>query len=95
MQYSVDSKLSDSRITLYLTGCTCIGEASRQVSDSTLYTHCEYRSFQCFNKSIECVGENWNRIDTVDGCECIYPEESYTVSEICNDVDECEDCSIC
>ena len=41
------------------------------------------------------MGENWNRVDTVDGCECIYPEESYAVSEICNDVDECEDSSIC
>ena len=73
----------------------CLGEASRQASNSTLYTNCENRSFQCFNKSIECVGENWTRVDTVDGCECIYPEESYTVSEICNEVDECEDSSIC
>ena len=81
------SKLSDFGISLYLTGSTCIGEVSRQASDSTLYANCEYRSFQCFNKSIECVGENWNRVDTVDGCECIYPEESYTVSEICNEVD--------
>ena len=89
------SKLSDFGISLQLYGSTCIGEASRQVNDSTLYVNCEYSSFQCFNKSIECVGENWNRVDTVDGCECIYPEESYTVSEICSDVDECEDSSIC
>ena len=89
------SKLSDFGISFYLTGSTCIEEASRQASDSTLYDNCENRSFQCFNKSIECVGENWNRVDTVDGCECIYPEESYTVSEICNEVDECEDSSIC
>ena len=89
------SKLSDFGISLQLYGSTCIGEASRQANDSTLYVNCEYRSFQCFNKSIECVGENWNRVDTVDGCECIYPEESYTVSEICSDVDECEDSSIC
>ena len=89
------SKLSDFGISLYLTGSTCIGEASRQASDSTLYINCKYRSFQCFNKSIECVGENWTRVDTLDDCECNYPEESYTVSEICNDVDECEDSSIC
>ena len=89
------SKLSDFGISLYLTGSTCIEEASRQASDSTLYDNCEHRSFQCFNKSIECVGENWTRVDTLDGCECNYPEEPYTVSEICNEVDECEDSSIC
>ena len=89
------SKLSDFGISLALTGSTCIGEVSRQASDSTLYANCEYRSFQCFNKSIECVGENWTRVDTLDSCECIYPGESYTVSEICNEVDECEDSSIC
>ena len=89
------SKLSDFGISLQLTGSTCIGEVSRQASNSTLYANCEYSSFQCFNKSIECVGENWTRVDTVDGCECIYSVELYTVSEICSDVDECEDSSIC
>ena len=85
---------SNFGISLDLTGSTCIGEASRQASDSTLYTNCEYRSFQCFNKSIECVNENWTRVDTVDGCECIYSEELYTVSES-NDINEYEDSSIC
>ena len=88
------SKLASFDISVSFGSTTCLGD-SQVASEPLLYSSCPDRSFQCFNNSIECVGENWNRVATPDGCDCVYPNESYTVSQICNDTNECEDSSIC
>ena len=88
------SKLPSFGVTLNTAGSTCVGD-SREVSNTTLYTSCEARSYQCFNKSIECIGDNWFRIDTGDGCECSYQEKRPSASELCNDINECENSTIC
>ena len=88
------SKLASFDISVSFGITTCYGN-SEQANEPLLYSDCSDRSFQCFNKSIKCVGENWDRITTPDGCDCIYPNASYTFSQICNDTNECEDSSIC
>ena len=88
------SKLASFDITVSFGSATCLGD-SQVASEPLLYSSCPDRSFQCFNKSIECVGENWNRVATPDGCDCVYPNASYTASQICNETNECEESSIC
>ena len=90
-EYRWVTQLEHFGINVFLKDKACVGNLNQEADDPTLYSSCGERSFQCFDKSIECVGENWNRVDTLDGCECVYPEEPSNVSE----VNECEDSSIC
>ena len=88
------SKLASFDISVSFGTETCLGD-SQVANEPLLYYNCPERGFQCFNKSIKCVGENWNRFATPDGCNCVYPNASYTASQICNEINECENSSIC
>ncbi|KAI6659212.1 hypothetical protein LOD99_14885 [Oopsacas minuta] len=76
----------------------CSGNSSLQVDDPSIYVNCSNPSYQCFNHSIVCPGNNtWYRVDTEDGCNCTYPPERAFYDDssfVCSDIDECEDSSI-
>ena len=96
-KYEWISKLkSDFNINLLLNPLTfCPGRPGIQVDDSNLYTNCNNNiTYQCFNHSIVCEGENWLRVDSGNSCICTYPPERRLYNEtsfVCSDVNECED----
>ena len=96
-KYEWISKLeSDFNIHLQLDPLTfCPGRPGIQVNDSSLYTNCSNDvTYQCFNHSIVCEGENWLRVDSGNSCICTYPPERRLYNEtsfVCSDVNECED----
>ncbi|KAI6658949.1 G-protein coupled receptor [Oopsacas minuta] len=85
-------------IRISLDSSSCSGNPSLQVDDPSLYVNCSNPSYQCFNHSIVCPGNNtWYRADTEDGCNCTYPPERAFYNDssfVCSDIDECEDSSI-
>ena len=96
-KYEWISKLeSDFNIELQLDSLTfCPGQPGIQVDDSSLYTNCSNDvTYQCFDHSIVCEGENWLRVDSGNSCICTYPPERRLYNEtsfVCSDVNECED----
>ena len=94
-KYEWISKLeSDFNINLQL-DTFCPGLAGMQVDDSSLYTNCNNNvTYECFDHSIVCEGENWLRVDSGNSCICTYPPEHRLYNEtsfVCSDVNECED----
>ena len=94
-KYEWISKLeSDFNINLQL-DTFCPGLAGMQVDDSSLYTNCNNNvTYECFDHSIVCEGENWLRVDSGNSCICTYPPERRLYNEtsfVCSDVNECED----
>ena len=84
------SKLNSFDIIVGFGVSSCIHDSSQQVDDATLYANCSNLSYQCFNKSIECKGDHWWKVDNNNSCDCIYPDVTYNSSVICSDIDECE-----
>ncbi|KAI6659213.1 EGF-like domain-containing protein [Oopsacas minuta] len=76
----------------------CIQYPGFLADDPSIYVNCSNPSYQCFNHSIVCPGNNtWYRVDTEDGCNCTYPPERAFYDDssfVCSDIDECEDSSI-
>ncbi|KAI6648057.1 Fibrillin-2-like [Oopsacas minuta] len=76
----------------------CIQHPGFLADDPSLYVNCSNPSYQCFNHSIVCPGNNtWYRVDTEDSCNCTYPPERAFYNDssfVCSDIDECEDSSI-
>ena len=100
-EYEWISKLSDFNINLYLDSLTfCPSMPGIQVNNSVLYTNCNNEvTYQCFNHSIVCEGDNWLRVDSGNSCLCTFPPERRFYNEtslVCSDIDECEtDTIIC
>ena len=96
-KYEWISKLeSDFNIDLLLDRHTfCSDLQGIQVDDSSLYTNCNNNvTYQCFNHSIVCEGENWLRVDSGNSCICTYPPERRLYNEtsfVCSDINVCED----
>ena len=96
-EYEWISKLqSEFNIQVLLDAFTsCPGNPGIQVDDSSLYTNCSNNvTYQCFNHSIVCEGDNWLRVDSGNSCLCTYPTERRFYNEtslVCSDIDECED----
>ena len=84
------SKLNSFDIIVGFGGSSCIHDSSQRVDDATLYANCSNLSYQCFNKSIECKGDHWWKVDNNNSCDCIYPDVTYNSSVISSDIDECE-----
>ena len=89
------SKLSSYGITIITDQSSCVGGGLMNVDDPILYSSCQNKSYQCFNKSIVCPRDNWYRVDTDEGCNCTYPVELSTNQFTCPDIDECQNSSIC
>ena len=99
-EYEWISKLqSDFDFILELDPFTfCPGQPGVQVNDSSLYVNCSNNvTYQCFNHSIVCEGDNWLRVDSGNSCICTYPPERRLYNQtsfVCSDINECENESI-
>ena len=96
--------LASFGIQLDSTGACCVSPVpaiGSLVTDPSLYVSCPNRTYHCFNKSIECQGADWFRVDSNETCNCTCPAPHigylYDASALhvgCLDIDECLD-SLC